>query len=246
MYIGRFMFASGVQMNTSPWRNSQLFVDGRTSPIDQLATLDMDTVEDLDPEALPTTHDDSAANTIQGAQRFQQIGVEAGKEILKKALENVAFSDRVALVVVDAAPDVGPIYEAWLHTKLSQSTPLCYFGTPSTAVHKDWLTQTWVDRWARQVSEGKLNIPGHSPKTAEPPTDLLEQMPPRPSLNKLVWMRDAQGQEGRPAGLKMPKPLMDIWYQHPGYGQRFRDFYDKLVNKCGVEEPHKIMKVHID
>ena len=76
--------------------------------------------------------------------------------------------------------------------------------------------------------------------------DLLEQMPPRPLLNKLVWMRDAQGQEGRPAGLKMPKPLMDIWYQHPGYGQIFRDLYDKLVNKCGVEEPHKIMKVHID
>ena len=158
----------------------------------------------------------------------------------------MVLSDRAALVVVDATPHAGPIYEAWLHTKLSQSTPLGYLGTPSTAAHKDWLTQTWVDRWARQVSEGKLHSPGHSPKTAEPPTDLLEQMPPRPSLNKLVWMRDAQGQEGRPAGLKMPKPLMGIWYQHPGYGQRFRDFCDNLVNTYGVEEPHKIMKAHID
>jgi hypothetical protein len=205
----------------------------------------MDTVEDLDPEALPTSHDDSAANTIQGAQRFQQIGAEAGKEILKKALENVTFSDRMALVILDAAPDVGPMYEAWLHAKLSQSTPLFDFGTPNNAIHKEWLAQTWVDRWARQVGEGKLNIPGFIPKTAEPPMDLLEKMPPRPSLNKLVWMRDAPGEEGRPAGLKMPKPLIDIWYQHPMYGKRFRDFHDKLIKKCGFEETHKTMKVQI-
>ena len=64
-YNGRVVFAGHVQANKSAWKASGLLACGRTECAAQLAAKDMIIVEDLGPDALPTSVDDSTQAVVQ-------------------------------------------------------------------------------------------------------------------------------------------------------------------------------------
>lgn len=67
-YKGRLMFGQGVNVNDSPWKKTPLVTEGRTQLADQIPTRDMQQVEDVAPDALPSGVEEDAA-AMQGAKK---------------------------------------------------------------------------------------------------------------------------------------------------------------------------------
>ena len=233
LYHGRFVLAAHIKEHETPWKHSLLYNDCLTAPAAQLATRDMRVVEDLDPSALPTSYDDSTTGTIQHAARYQQIGEDAADKVISTLLQNVDFVERNAVLLIDLSPDVGDFFSAFVSNKVKLNTPMFYFGVCKDDVHLEWFEKTWLEHLAKMFADAKLAVPGFAPKSTEPPASLLESTPPKPQLNIMTWLPDKENKPGCPKGLAIPKSMVDMWYQHPIYGQEFRDFFDTIVQQCG-------------
>lgn len=233
LYNGRFLLDSAAKLAENLWRYSPLFVNGRTHEAKQLSGNSMTSVEDIDPGALPMSVDDANV-TVQGANKFQQLGVDACEKLLTGMLDNLASTDRHALVIMDLNPDVGDVFAAVQKIRPSyQSLTLHYVATCYTQVHQEWFEHTWINNLARQFENKELVVPGFQPKSYSPPSNLLDEPPPRPPLNLMTWLPDVEETPGRPRGVAVPQTLLAQWYQHPQFGQAFRDFVDTVVMACG-------------
>lgn len=167
---------------------------------------------------------------------WQPWGMEPHTHIFEAWLyhRGVTFKERTALVFVDLMPDVGNFFEAFLNLRSKFALPLFYFCTCVNNMHLEWYTHTCTENMTKAFTDNQVTIPGYKAQTGNIPEAILEQPPPRPPLNILVWMADKEDKS--PRGVKVTKALMDKWYQHPSYGDRFREFYDELVATCGIEE----------
>ena len=129
------------------------------------------------------------------------------------------------------------MFRGFMQMRTTGNHNLYYFGVCSTAVHSDWCTKTWTQDIADQLKSQTLKIPGVTPKSDDPPESVMEAAPPRPTLNLLTWQSDVDNQPGRPRGVTIPKTLMDQWYHHALFGEKFKAIADEIILKCGVEEP---------
>jgi hypothetical protein len=234
LYRGRFVMAGHMKEHETMWKQSELFSDCITKPASLLPTRDMRTVEDLDPSALPSTYDDSSGkNNVQVATKYMQIGEDAADKIIGGMLQNMEFAERSAVLLLDLSPDVGDFCNAFITNKAKYTFPMFYFAACKDEVRLEWFEKTMQEHLVRLFGEGKLNVPGFTPKPKDPPTSLLETAPPKPTLNLMTWLPDHDGKPNFPRGVAIPPAMVDRWYQHVQFGEEFRKFYDDVVELCG-------------
>ncbi len=221
-YRGRIL-EGATTAEKSPWMQTRLY-SGYTDQAQQLAAKDMVTWQDLQLDALPNSTDDSVV-VVQGAHKFQQIGVDAAKKILLGLLEDSELGQRVPLLVVDIQCGVGNFADAFIEVRSKFNRPMAYVGLADDSIGLLWLQETKVDSVAAAIGKGELKVAGHNPN----PTNinaLVEQRPARPKLNLLVF-----GQEDSdvvPSCLHLPQATSNQWMSHPTYGARFNNFLDKM------------------
>lgn len=220
-YRGRILESAGA-VEKSPWRHTKLF-GGYTDPAQQLPARDMVTWQDLQPDALPSSTDESAV-VVQGAHKFQQIGVDGAKKILLGMLEDSELGQRTPLLVVDIHCGVGNFTDAFIETRGKFNRPMCYVGLVDDPVGIQWLQQTKLEAIALAISKGELKVPGHNPNP-ESIDALVEQRPARPTLNVLIFGQDDS--DGMPSCLHLPE-AHKTWITHPKYGGEFNRFLDRM------------------
>lgn len=233
-YPGRLLLADHVKANDCFWRKSTLWNENATERAEQLQPKDMKRIEDLDPEALPSSID--STDGVHGAKKFEQMGDNAMNKLLASMLDKVEFKERSAIVICDLSPGVGDMFQGYMQIRAAGNQNLYYYGVCSTGVHKDWCTKTWTQAIADQLKDKTLKLPGVTPKPDDPPDTVMEAAPPRPTLNLLTWQCDVENQPGRPSGVSIPKALMDQWYHHQTFGEKFKSIADDIIQTCGVEE----------
>jgi hypothetical protein len=233
MYPGRFVTAASATDTDKTWKNSRLFNECISKPSIQLPTKDMKLVEDLAPSALP----DSAR--ISPANKYMQIGEDAALNLLTGLIDQCEFTDRAAIIILDMNPGVGDVFGAFLNLRIQQTTPLFYYAVCKDEVHMDWFRTTWLDEMTRLYTTSKLAVPGFTPKTKDPPPAILEAAPPKPQLNVLTWLPDQEGRPGYSKGVCVPKTMIEAWYQHPSFGEEFRNVFDSIVQLCGPADRGK-------
>lgn len=108
---GKWVQAAHVQEQKSFWKSSALVTEGRTEPAVQVASKDMQVIEDLLPGALPASVDTDAA-TVQGAAKYEQLGSDAWGKLLGAAFNGVELASKNVVVIVDLSPSVGNLTEA--------------------------------------------------------------------------------------------------------------------------------------
>ena len=112
VYNGRILTASGREPSAL-WADSKLCAERMAGPAALLAGTNMETVQKVDPTALPATQ----SATPKGAYRFSQIGVDGWTCLLNTLLDGVSLSARQAILVTDTSlqhdigPDAGPVEE---------------------------------------------------------------------------------------------------------------------------------------
>ena len=91
-----------------------------------------------------------------------------------------------------------------------------------------------------KFAAGDLTFPGHDPATAGPPEDVLETAPPTPVLNIATFVHRKSDVDGKPRSIKVPKSVVDKWYNHETYGAEFRAFCHQLIEVFGADCTTKI------
>jgi hypothetical protein len=92
------------------WVKGRLWGEGRAEVADQLAARNMQIIEDLAPDALPTSTDTSIV-TVQGAAKFAQLGEDAITKLMQALVQDAGLDARSAVIWVDAFPVVGHTVE---------------------------------------------------------------------------------------------------------------------------------------
>ena len=92
-----------------------------------------------------------------------------------------------------------------------------------------WLREAKLDLVAQMISNGDVKIPGHDPNPEKNIVALLQERPPRPNLNILVF--GPEDKHGVPRSLHLPKTAAQPWLDHPTLGMQFRQFLDKVCEE---------------
>lgn len=118
--------------------------------------------QDLDPEALPVTVDDTASVTVQGAKRFEQIGPDAADKLLDGIISgSEVVKGRSAVIVVDVHVGVGNLFDGFLSRRRGSSVPCFYFGAGEDTTTLEWLRKTKRDQISELFADDKIVVPGH-------------------------------------------------------------------------------------
>ena len=172
-YKGRLAMPLGFKESELFFKGCQLMQEGRTNPAMQLAARDMITVEDVGAGALPACVEDAEA-TIQGARKFEQIGLSAAERILEACLDKVEMTSKGALFLVDLHPVVGNCFDAMVKKRNQFNMPVFYIGCFDDSLTAEWFTKCKKDQVVRLHAEGQIMIPGYKAPDMEMPSDLLE------------------------------------------------------------------------
>lgn len=205
------------------WKNSKLFL-GYTDGATQLPAKDMQVSEEIGKDALPGSVDESMV-TVQGAMKFQQIGVDAAQKVISALLSDATLPARIPILIVDLHAGVGNFAEAAVELQCTLNHPIVYVGVTEDPMTCEWLRENKLELVTQKIEKEQLVVAGHSPKP-ENVDNLIEKMPAKPNLNVLLF--GAEDQHNVPEGLILPKRLQDEWISHPVFGPRFRQFLDKL------------------
>ena len=182
-YKGRLVMGASVAENSWPFRASLLAREGRTAPVDQLASSEMTLVEDTDAAALPVGVE---MDTISGAKKFEQLGEAAYSAILDSALEGVPMDGRSGIVVVDLNMGTGDVIAAWINRKRAWTIPIGYVGFTDDPVTKEWALKCFTEKLAKMHLDEDFPLPGIQKMSKEIPADLVAEKPKKPTLNVLV------------------------------------------------------------
>ena len=148
---------------------------------------------------------------------------------LKDAITGVDFSNLKGLVLVDLWGHVGDLANVFckLRGKFSVSMFLKLFV--SSQVEADYLLDSLEEDLANLITNEQVLPPSgvKIPKAIN--EDLLDPMPPKPSLNSLVI--DSDGRLG------IPIALVRAWQLHPSHGAEFSKWLDTFTEKHRIIDP---------
>ena len=215
------------------WKPCSLIQKGRTEPATMLHARDMVIVENIASDALPASTDGSAS-TVQGAKKFEQIGVDGSLKIMDSVLDGVDFSDgRLALCWCEMNLTTGFLFDAFVIKRDSMNIPMYYFSGTDDPVLAEFIIATKTSMLADMHMAGKLAVPGFAKAESDLPDALLMAAPPYPRLNTLVIVENQEG--GKPT-LNMPAHLITQWYNHEAHGADFRKLADEFFEKYGQSD----------
>ena len=120
---------------------------------------------------------------------------------------------------------VGHAFDALVLKASSLSFPAFYFGCGADQVCVDyWMAskRTWL---AQNFKDGKIKVPGHTPRPQEMPADLVMGAPALPRLNILIQREDLYPQ--------IPEEVTKTWATHSRHGAAFRKLADSIIEEWG-------------
>ena len=221
-YPGRFVFPTPLQdPKKSMWFHCNLRKEYRTKLIPQQTPKYMKEIEDLSDDALPGSCD-NRDSYIHGAAKYNQIGVPAAEAVLSGCLEGPDYANMPATFVLDLFPRVGDFLEAFckIHNTMKK-THMYYVAVSEDQTEMTWLEQTVADTLAMSYEESGKTPYGNL--EAELKEELLEPVPKRPDMNKLVYGGANQDQ------LFVPIAICKEWQLDPQFGQEFSKWLDSFV-----------------
>lgn len=121
VYHGRIVTSLGLKEKEWAFKNAALVRNQRTEPADQVAAANMLVVEDIQPDALPSST--TAEGLVQGARKFEQIGASGYRRILEAALDGVTIPSKGGIIVVDNSLSVGDSFDAVVETAIGILDP---------------------------------------------------------------------------------------------------------------------------
>eukprot|EP00959_Pyramimonas_sp_CCMP1952_P454265 9469617-Pyramimonas_sp.AAC.1 len=169
------------------WVDSLLLDQRRTEPGAQMATKDMVSLEDYDPNAMPQddTGSDSKHGSVRGAKRYEQIGEEICTKILESTLDGLPTTGQVAATLfVDAHVSTGDTLKARVAKAASMSVPSYFFGLAHDSSEAEWVRDHVIESIALDIKAGTKNIAGIKMPTVAEEAD---PAPMTPQLKVLVW-----------------------------------------------------------
>ena len=138
------------------WRNSDAFMKQVTEPAKSLKPKDFQTIEDLDPDALP--EDSSHRDRLKKTSQYGQLGKDACDKLLATLLTQNIACDHI-VIVADINPDVGDM----LKSVLGKGCPkTCYYGVCTDENHADWLQTTAIQDTVNLIMQGIVKVPNFS------------------------------------------------------------------------------------
>ena len=95
--------------------------------------------------------------------------------------------------------------------------PAYYFSTTPDVTQHDWFVHSKLQSIKDLHLMDSISIPGFAHLPSTMPSDLLEDRPSMPALNKLVAVETPKAGPGdeKVHVLSMPETIIKTWYQHP-------------------------------
>ena len=185
---------------------------------------DLREVENLAADSLPPSTD-LRDNHVHGASKVAQVGPQSAGALLEAMLDGVDLSKMKGMLLLDLFPHTGDMLEAFaLQQRLySKKVTLGYMGFFDSQTHLTWAETFVKDSLVDKILEGSLNMPNGEKLEKEISPDLLDNLPPKPQLNVLVWTKDST--------VSLPTAVVKKWQGHAVVGQQFAEFLEDFTNK---------------
>ena len=231
VYPGRMVFSGQNDPQKTKWKRTPLIMDNRTAEVPQMKSGDMEMVENLAPESLPNSTDDADC-IVQGARKFEQIGVPACEAILQSVVQDLPLDNNFALLLEDYRGRTGQMLHAFLKMRQGLNFPAFALIGCDDMVELDWIKSTTIRVFADRWRAHEFSLPGVQACPKEMPADLLESAPPIPKTNVLVV--------GGPKNMQLllPPAFVKEWSCHPTFGEDFKKRMEAFHEEFGhtVEE----------
>ena len=216
------------------WKRCPLLTRSRTELAKMLPVREMVAVEDRGETAMPQSVDDSTAGVTQGANKFEQLGVDANAKLLQSVFDIGEMPGRAGVCVYEMNIGVGNVFDASLAKKCSgPNFPLVYFTHTDDPRVQDWFMSVKTLDVAHSFQNGLLKVPGFAKPQAEVPAEILASAPPLPHMHVMVV--DSPGADFQPGTVKVPEHVLKQWYDHPKFGAGFREVVDLFNEEHGVK-----------
>ena len=229
VYPGRFIFPSPLgDPRKNMWFSCALRKGHRTKEATQVAPKHMKEIEDMADDALPTSTDEREGR-IHGAQKYNQIGMEASAALLEGMLDQVNLNGQPAVMVIDLYPKVGDMLEAFCHLRpLYTSVSLFYIGICENQVETTWL-QRMIQEKVAVTFEAVKSANNAGDSASEPNQDELNPLPKLPAMSRLI----VNGKHE----LQIPVDICKKWQYHDAFKSEFTKWMDVFAEKYSVVDP---------
>ena len=162
-------------------KESDLF-QGRPVNAKMVPTRNLETIVDIVETALPQTTDSDG--TVKGALTYQQVGADAGAQILGSMVGEGLFDKNKALVVWDMNPGTGSLLDGFIEKVKQWNFPAYYFASLPDSTTLDWLEHSKGEKIKAMHLEGRLKIEGYPPMPEEMSPEELATPPHTSKLRK--------------------------------------------------------------
>ena len=164
---------------------------------------------------MPSTTD--LDGTVKGAAKFAQIGQDAMEKIIDAVLDGATVDQRHAVLFWELNMGWGNLFDALVAKRGGWNFPAYYFSTTPDVTQHDWFMHSKLQSIKDLHLMDSISIPGFAHLPSTMPSDLLEDRPSMPALNKLVAVETPKAGPGdeKVHVLSMPETIIKTWYQHP-------------------------------
>ena len=184
---------------------------------------DLLTIEDVAADSLPPST--QLETYVNPPEKHQQIGVDAGKKLLRGFLQNLEppTGSRCAVLIIDLSVHTGDILKAAAseHLLATSGMSTYYVGFNGGENKLEWASHHFENWLADSFLASSLSLP-KSVVLPPPdlPAELVEAAPPQPPLNVLTWCKSVK-YEGL-SSLKTPSTLVAKYHDRPRFGSEFQ------------------------
>ena len=219
IYDGRIVVPFGCKDDEYYFRNCEL-MKGRTEPAAMVKSSMLQCIEDTSEKALPATTD--ADGHVKGAAKYAQIGQDGMEKLLDALLTGVSIDNRTAIILYEINAGWGNLFDAYLAKRPGWNFPAYYMTHAEDVIQYEWLLLGKRDLIKHMHLDGKLSVPGYPVLPESMPTDLLEEPPPVPSLNKLIAAPAKTSGGNACVKVMLPDVIVKLWYNHALFGDDFQ------------------------
>ena len=222
------------------WRAAPLLKQPLVEEAALTLSRDLLTIEDVAADSLPpSTQLDTYVNP---PEKHQQIGVDAGKKLLRGFLQNLEppTGSRCAVLILDLSVHTCDILKAAAseHLLASSGMSTYYLGFNGGDEKLEWANHHFENWLADSFLASTVSLPKSVIlPPADLPAELVEAAPPQPPLNVLTWCKSVK-YEGL-SSLKTPSTLVAKYHDHPRFGSEFQAVLETARAEMPLDLPEE-------
>ena len=120
IYDGRVAVPHGISEDGYIWTECQL-MKGKTDPAQMVSSRDLETIEEIGDEVLPSTTDSDG--TVKGAGKWAQVGEDAMVKLINAALKDCPLTHKHGLIIWEINPGWGNALDAYIRIERAWNFP---------------------------------------------------------------------------------------------------------------------------